>query len=109
MIFGELRRISKSHSHCVLVSHHTTIDPTNPYAKAVMTGGKNIIHNFKVVLYVQKSKSPNIEKMTVRKLYLMRFFNKQGWKDFRKIKLTSDGFIFAPEEDDVSERTTTDQ
>jgi len=93
LIFGELRRLSRTKNLVVLMSHHATMDPTNPYAKPAITGGKNILHNFKVALYVERSKSPNIEKMCMRRIYLARFFNRQAWKDKRKITLTDNGFI----------------
>jgi hypothetical protein len=78
LIFGELRRLSRTKSLIVLMSHHATMDPTNPYVKPAITGGKNILHNFKVALYVERSKSPNIEKMCMRRVYLARFFNRQA-------------------------------
>jgi len=93
LILGEVRRLSRK-GVFALVSHHATVDPTNPYAKPAITGGKNILHNFKISLYIQKSKSTNIDKMRIRKLYLTRFFNKQGWREFAKIQLVDEGFVF---------------
>lgn len=100
LIFGELRRISHTKNLVVLMSHHATMDPTNPYAKPALTGGKNIIHNFKVALYVERSKSPNVEKMCMRRIYLARFFNRPAWRDKRKITLTDTGFIAMVEDGD---------
>jgi hypothetical protein len=86
------------------MSHHATMDPTNPYVKPAITGGKNILHNFKVALYVERSKSPNIEKMCMRRVYLARFFNRQAWKDKRKITLTDTGFVITPEDTGEDEK-----
>lgn len=93
LVLGEVRRLAERKIF-PFVSHHATVDPTNVYAKPSITGGKNILHNFKISLYIMKSKSTNIDKMRRRKLYLTRYFNKQGWKEFVRIQLTDDGFVF---------------
>jgi len=68
------------------VTHHASMDPTNPYSTPGMTGGSDINYDFKIQIYMQQSKSKQYNKM--RWVFVVRFFNVEEWS--RKCRLWID-------------------
>jgi hypothetical protein len=68
------------------VTHHASMDPTNPYATPSMTGGSDINYDFKIQVYMQQSKSAQYSKM--RWIFVVRYFNVCEWT--RKCRLWID-------------------
>ena len=92
LLLDEFQRLSES-GLIVLVSHHASMNPTNPYTRPTITGGINIEHNFKIVLYFEMLQSNKATKRNLRKLWLVRYFTKAPWNENAYINITNDGIV----------------
>ena len=84
------------------VTHHASMDPTNPYATPSMTGGSDINYDFKIQIYMQQSKSKQYNKM--RWVFLTRFFNVEEWS--RKCRLWIDDYGYKDVDDEFMKKIT---
>jgi len=98
LFFSAIQGIAEDTSTIILMSHHATFDPQNPYSEPTMYGGKWVKHNTKVSLYFEETKSKKKEQKGIRRVYLTRFFDKPRFAKKCKIRLTDEGFVDVKEE-----------
>lgn len=93
---GSLHFACKDNNLVALVTHHRSIDPTNPYAEPQIVGGETLAYNFKLMLYLSQRKfKPH---SSVRDVHLVRFPNKKEWSVKTQILLTDQGYVDITEE-----------
>jgi len=93
MFFVAIQDIGDEYEPVILMSHHATFDPQNPYSEPTMYGGKWVKHNTKISLYLQESRSKKRDQLGIRRVYLTRYFDKRRFAEMRKIKLLNEGFV----------------
>jgi archaellum biogenesis ATPase FlaH len=73
------------------VTHHASLDPTNPWSTPLMTGGGDINYDFKIQIYIEQSKSKAYNNL--RWIHLVRFFNVEEWSKKTRLWISDDGYI----------------
>jgi len=71
---------------------HESYDPANPYATPHIRGPTALLYSFKIVLYLDPSRSQKNELKNRKTIWLQRFFNVEGWSKSAKVELTSEGY-----------------
>jgi predicted ATP-dependent serine protease len=84
--------IAIEHNIPIIITHHSSRDPANPYKKPGLYGGTSLRYEFKIVLYIQRRSHPSLEK--VRDIFLVRFFDVEDWKAKESMVLTDRGFEY---------------
>ena len=79
------------HNLVVIILNHVTKNPTNPYARAEMSGGKAIRHTSKVQFFLKKWEAKGVS--TYRTLMLDRFYDVERGTREGLLQLTDDGYI----------------
>ena len=88
---GEMINLIDDYGTSIFVSHHSTKNPTDKYAREQMSGGKAVQYYSKVILTVFRHTAKGIEDY--RSLRLIRYFNKAPHKHETVIRLTDNGYI----------------
>ena len=81
----------------VIVSHHATKNPADPYGKEEMSGGSAVNYYCKIIMHIKRWQAKGAT--SYRTLKLMRYFNKPPNEYSEMLKLTDDGYIDATEDD----------
>jgi len=74
----------------VLTIHHQSVDPANPFAKPTLPLGSALQHMIKIWLYMDTCRKKNYG--LVRRLWLVRWFDGEGWNEKAYLKLDKNGW-----------------
>jgi len=90
MLFLQIQNICSDYDVKVITTHHQTVDPARPWEKPVVTLGAALLHNIKVVAYIEKIHSKKYPEL--RRLTLVRWFNAKPWEKQEYLNLSDEGF-----------------
>lgn len=88
-LLDSLLGIMDDHDCTIWTIHHASLNPAQPFAQEVMTGGSAVQYMCKVILNMRRLS----EKTNYRKLMLARFFDRPPKNDFALLELTNDGYV----------------
>jgi hypothetical protein len=69
---------------------HESFNPINKWELPKIRGPGGLRYAHKIVLYLQPSKSRKMSNL--KKLWITRFFDKEGWRKYMPFKLTDEGY-----------------
>ena len=87
---AKLQDIIEKYRVIVLVTHHESLNPQNPYADPNLRGGMIVRYLTKVIFYIERYNSKKL-KVNLRKFWLMRYFDKPEWGAMSVYKITDVG------------------
>lgn len=70
-------------------THHSSLNPTNPFATANIRGGDVVAYYSKIIMFMERPKSKKARDF--RKVHLVRYPNKASWKEMKLLKYTDEG------------------
>lgn len=82
----------------LLASHHSSLNPTNPYQQVGnIRGGNTILYYSKHILDFEKPKKKVLDSF--RKVYGVRTSIAKDWELMKWVKITEDGYVDSTEEE----------
>ena len=89
--FHDMLNIIDESNAIVVVSHHSSKNPADPYAKEQMAGGMTPQFYSKILVHMKKETNRNL--INYRKITLARYFSKEPNIHYRYVNLTNQGYI----------------
>lgn len=93
-----LFKIVEEKDVAIVLLHHASLNPTNPYENVgVIRGGNTVMHFSKTLYYLQPQRKKVLKN--VRKMYGVRMLNKPSWEEYMWLYYSDNGVSLIKEED----------
>lgn len=83
--------IADEYQVLIMITNHMTSNPTNPYARPELAGGKAVHHNCKVQFYLKRWEARGIQKY--RSIKLDRYYDIAKGDKETIVEFTDDGYV----------------